>query len=367
MQIAKFSCLAFLALSLSIVSCSDDDPALDPVAIGNPCNAVPVTGNITAPTTWKSGNVYIITQDLSVEDVLTIEPGVIVKSNGARIMTTGDGRIIANGNANSHIIFTSIADDSCCGDSNGNGQASVAQKGDWTGIYLNGGEGHSFRYCDILYAGKNRGGYCNAVLVARDGNRFEFDHCTIAHTATGNTASAYAFYGGFPMQDNSISKFTNNAFYDNDRPLYIDSNYTLSTTNIFHNPANAAQKNTRNGIYLADSARNDWEVSWKVTEVPYVLRDFNQGGLHNELFIWANVIVKFDGPTAGLLFQATRPVNLSANAVLTSYKDDARGGDTNGDGNATTAFDGDWDGYFNSDTNEYVLDGNIFYDDHSGI
>lgn len=364
MQKSRFSCWAFLALSLSIVSCSDDDPALAPVIIGNQCHVVQVTDNITTPTTWKSGSVYVITEDVRVENVLTIEPGVIIKSSGARIMAFGNGRIDARGTANAHIIFTSIADDSCCGDTNGNGIATMAQKGDWAGIYLNGGQDHVFKYCDILYAGANRGGYYNAVEVSVNGNRFEFDHCTFAHTETGVTASAFAFYGSYHMQDHTVSKFTNNVFYDNDRPLYMDSNYTLSATNVFHNPADPTQKNKRNGIFLVDTSRNNWETTWGHTEVPYILTGFNQGGLNNTLNIAENVVVKFNGPTTGISFQASRPVNLHAAAILTSYKDDTHGGDTNGDGNTTAPAAGDWDGFFNSDPNVYVNGTNILFDNH---
>src|SRR6187402_1862916 len=101
MQNTKITCLALAALS--ILSCSDDDSSTDPVVIGNPCHAIEVTENITSPTTWTSGNVYVITEDLVIEEELTIEPGVIIKTDGARIMTIDDGRIIAEGNANNHI------------------------------------------------------------------------------------------------------------------------------------------------------------------------------------------------------------------------------------------------------------------------
>ena len=54
------------------------------------------------------------------------------------------GITIANGTADKRIVFTSLADDRYCGDTNGDGAATKAEKGDWIEIdadgtvYLNG-------------------------------------------------------------------------------------------------------------------------------------------------------------------------------------------------------------------------------------
>lgn len=356
----KSSITALTALLAVVCSCSSDDLS-DPVVIGPQCTGIEINSNIQTPTTWETGNVYIVRQDLDISAQLTIEPGAIVKIAGAQIETVGQGRIVANGTPSNPIIFTSLKDDSACGDTNNDGVASQPEKGDWTGIYLNGGTQHQFVNCKILYAGKEKGGWHNAVVVSANGKSFHFDRCTFAYTANGNAPSDFAFYGSYHMADPAVSKFTNNVFFGNDRPLYIDSNYTLDTTNKFHNPANVSEKNTRNGIWLMDTAKNHHQTTFAITEIPYVFTSFNQGGLNNSMSISANVVVKFDGATSGLLTQMTRPVVIHATATLTSFKDDQHGGDTNGDANATSAQNGDWDGFFDSDTNQYVNAANIRY------
>ncbi|MBD3583568.1 hypothetical protein [Flavobacterium selenitireducens] len=359
----KQSITALAALLAVLCSCSSDDTS-SPLVIGPECTNIEITSHIVSPTVWETGNVYIVRQDLDVTSQLTIEPGAIIKVSGAQIETVGQGRIIANGTAANPIIFTSLKDDSACGDSNHDGVSTQPGKGDWTGIYLNGGQNHLFSHCKITYAGKDRGGWHNAVVISENGKSFHFDRCTFAYTATGTSASDFAFYGSYHMADPAVSKFTNNVFFGNDRPLYVDSNYTLDVTNQFHNPANAFEKNKRNGIWLMDTARNDHQTTFAITEVPYVFTSFNQGGLHNSLSISANVVVKFDGATSGLLTQLTRPVVIHATATLTSFKDDQHGGDTNGDADATVAQNGDWDGFFDSDANQYVNASNIRYADN---
>jgi phage baseplate assembly protein gpV len=321
---------------------------------------------ISTPTTWLSGKVYVVTGNVTVTSTLTIEPGAIIKINGARISVNSSGKILANGTSENRIVFTSIFDDSYCGDTNGDGAATTPNKGDWTSIYLNGGTGNTFKYCDFLYAGKNDGGYNNCIYISVAGPSFEFDNCTFAHTLSSGNSTAFVFHGGSYMEDNTVSKFTNNAFYDNDRPLFINTYYNLSTTNIFHNPSNVNQKNSRNGIWLYNTTNQGATITFGVTEVPYVISAFFNGGgsgATDIVNVNANVILKFENTSAGISKSASRQVNLNASAVLTSIKDDTRGGDTNGDGAATSPGN-DWDGYYNYATTSYLSGANIFHSIH---
>ncbi|HPM31981.1 MAG TPA: hypothetical protein PLJ60_16725 [Chryseolinea sp.] len=322
---------------------------------------------ISSPTTWLTGKVYVVSGDVTVTSTLTIEAGAVIKINGSRISVNGSGKILANGTSTNRIVFTSIFDDTYCGDTNGDGAATTPSKGDWTSIYLNGGTANTFKYCDFLYAGKSDGGYNNCVLISVAGPSFEFDNCTFAHTLSSSNSTAFAFHGGSYMESNTVSKFTNNAFYDNDRPLYINTYYNLSTTNIFHNPANVNQKNSRNGIWLYNTTNQGATITFGVTEIPYVISAFFNGGgsgATDVVNINANVIIKFENTSAGISKSSSRQVNLNSTAILTSMRDDARGGDTNGDGTASSPANGDWDGYYNYINTSYITGSNIFYSAH---
>ncbi|SCX78747.1 hypothetical protein [Flavobacterium caeni] len=324
----------------------------------------PVT--INAPQTWASGEVHVITQNVTITSQLTIEPGAIVKVDGAQIRVNPGGTIQALGTLEAPIVFTSLKDDVFCGDTNSDG-ASEGQKGDWTGIYLTA-PGSQFTYCGILYAGANDGGYYNAVRISGTGADFGFDHCVFAYTLGHPTASAaFAFYGGATMKDATESQFTNNAFYGNDRPIYLNIYYNFNPNNQFFNPDQPAESNTRNGIWTWHTTMPGVTATFMEDEAPYVVDAFFNGGgsaATDGVIIGPNVIVKFNGTLSGISRAANRNISIDASAALTSYKDDLRGGDTNGDGNATFASDGDWDGYYNYQTTTYLGGANIFYDAH---
>lgn len=78
-----------------------------------------VSSNISANTTWETGKVYILQSRVSVLSgvTLTIEPGVVVKgqagteANATALIITRGATILAEGTADSPIIFTSVADE----------------------------------------------------------------------------------------------------------------------------------------------------------------------------------------------------------------------------------------------------------------
>ncbi|MDO5524369.1 MAG: hypothetical protein Q4G48_10040 [Bacteroidia bacterium] len=341
----KFMFLAVFALA--IASCEKED--LPEEEIPQNCNVVEVTENITQPTTWTEGNVYVIKRTIQVRNVLTIEPGVTVKLKDGRI-DVFDGKILASGTPQKRIVFTSFADDRYCGDTNGDGAATKPEKGDWQQIYIQGGTGHLFKYVDFFYAGQNVGGYNNAVKIGGTTATFEFDNCRFAHTLFNPGVSyegSTAFYGGSAMSNPETHKFTNNAFFDNGKPLYVWTHYTVNPNNKFHNPENPQQKNSHNGITLTGGS-TEATVKWHVTEVPYVLDEYLQVFGSQVIDIGPNVVVKFKRTGAGISRNAASNVILHPSAILTSFKDDAVGGDTNGDGNATTPTKGDWRGFYNN-------------------
>ncbi|HUU85648.1 MAG TPA: Ig-like domain-containing protein, partial [Phycisphaerae bacterium] len=70
-----------------------------------------VGGTLAASTTWTSGNVYHVTQDLVIPSTrtLTIEPGVVVKFGTSQDMVVS-GTLDLQGTAGSRVVFTHIYD-----------------------------------------------------------------------------------------------------------------------------------------------------------------------------------------------------------------------------------------------------------------
>ncbi len=96
-------------------SCNDEE---------GPENTIPdeehiISEDIMSDVTWTSGNTYVLGGRIFINDgaTLTIEPGVVVKgeagtgTNATALIVARGGKLMAEGTADSPIIFTSVADE----------------------------------------------------------------------------------------------------------------------------------------------------------------------------------------------------------------------------------------------------------------
>lgn len=96
---------------------SDDATAV--INVGEVDEVVRVTSNISGEATWTADKVYVLGGRITVLDgaTLTIEPGTIIKgeagtgANATALLVARGGTLMADGNADAPIIFTSVADE----------------------------------------------------------------------------------------------------------------------------------------------------------------------------------------------------------------------------------------------------------------
>ncbi len=321
---------------------------------------VEVGASISTATTWDACHIYHITNlQVNVNAPLTIEAGTVIKFDKDAGMLSATGTITANGTAAKPIIFTSWKDDSFGGDNNGDGSATKPQKADWHWISFGKSSGNTLNYCKILYAGSGSVDVERALNMG-DGTNNSITNSVIAHTAGGATQGAAAL--DMARCPHSCIA-TGNTFYDNGHPVIIGVASDFDNSNVFHNPANTSQTNICNGIFVDCVDVTAVDATWSNTEVAYVLGGWSGNSWYMPTSVKRtlgdNVVLKFatHTPTPGFSFYipagVSQLVNYSGPGVeFTSYEDDSRKGDTNGDG-VSSGTNGSWEGIETTGPNWY--------------
>ena len=97
---------------------------------------------------------YVVSNSVTVASgaTLTLQPGTILKFNTGCSLTV-NGTLDAQGTRAAPIVFTSLKDDAHGGDTNGDGDKTYAQAGDWARIYAGGTL--TMKFCRIRYCNNN--------------------------------------------------------------------------------------------------------------------------------------------------------------------------------------------------------------------
>jgi len=231
-------------------------------------------------------------------------------------------------------------------------------------IATNGEQDSQFSHCHFYYGGG--GSYLNTLELYD--SRTTVINCIFAYNKGGKSGDFY--YGALDAsQALAGTVIAGNRFYGNIQPLSVGWKFSLDDSNIFQSE-DGTLKNTYNGIYYNTSDNISGNLSWGETEVAFVIDDndlwVNSG---YTLTLGNNVVLKFTNGSYLLLDDgASALVNRNGTGVyFTSYKDDTKKGDTNGDGPATSPAVSDWGGIYDNSLSipspYYFNWSNILYDD----
>lgn len=292
---------------------------------------VTLTGNI------YDGQIGPLTSGTFHANNITVPPGETLTMSGVNLKFSDNSSLVIQGTLDTSqgAYLTSIHDDAIGGDTNGNGAATVAARGDWRGVRFGVTAGTSILNCSVRYAGRG-----NSPGVQISGT-------TVVAMASGVVADI----GGVGVDWGPSRPIWTNSVIAN-----CDGVAATGVFSLLDRITGCIGFNCAGGNYIQRKASQN-VMAWPAIAQPLTF------GLQNTLNQTGVMVVDgVIGIPAGehLLLNNGIDLKLTSNAgflvrgelelsgtaadpvVITSLQDDTIGGDTNLDGSATTPSTGDW-------------------------
>ena len=313
----------------------------------------------TLPLVITPGDVVIASDVDGNPATLSVAPGTIVKVSRGNYISATSGRLNATGTPADPIVFTAEVDDSVGGDSNGDGVESLPHPGFWESIYLYG-PGNVLQNVQVRYAGDTNGDGIGAGGVSA----VTIDHAG-AEDDTQARLSDVSVRQSFSTGINVLSgrPILSNVAADNGLtfPYYFDIDASPSVSGLTAQGNEGGDRIViQHGTLTEDRTWDYGSLPLDITTGSFVIGS-DQDSNPATLTIAAGTTVKvslgqyFQASTGSLHAEGTA----QAPILFTADSDDSRGGDSNGDGFASSAYPGYWQAIY--------LDGPDNHLEHVGI
>lgn len=286
-----------------------------------------VCGVIDTDRVWAPG-VYVATSctvTVNPDVTLTVAPGAVVKFNGSTMVV--NGRLLAQGSAQAPVVFTSYWDDAHGGDTDGESRSPAP--GDWAKLVVNG-PGSVLDHAWIGYGGAWYG-YDKANLVLNTSD------ITIR-----DSVFAWSFEKGIAIAHLDPAhplRLTGNTFQNNMQwAVYAKPDNSWADVLL---TGNSSSGSSWNGFGLEGSISGT--VTFSTTaNFPFLAEQEVAVAAGSTLTMTPGTTFKFYGKALTIDGRLLARGALANPVIFTSFRDDAHGGNANGDDSPPEI--GNWSG-----------------------